>query len=34
MSASEQELRCEAIHRRLIGERRKDIRQNLERPIR
>ena len=31
MSASEQELRCEAIRRRLNGGRRKDICQDLER---
>jgi hypothetical protein len=34
MSASEQELRCEAIRRRLNGERRKDICQDLERSTR
>src|SRR5262245_37339699 len=34
MSASEQELRCEAIRRRLSGKRRKDICQDLERSTR
>jgi hypothetical protein len=34
MNTTEQELRCEAIRRRLIRERRKDICQDLERSTR